>query len=215
MPILPLCPCTAGDRRKFTFYFYAPWLERNIILVITWFGFVKSICILKTGVHLVPIHRFQFTGSGTCAGVQLFSICRFSFSNKECVLAYLWFVSTDFYLQQPKEHVLVYCWPVSKDDYLQQAKEHVLIYSWSLFKMIIYRRQKNMYWCTAGLSPRWLFTGAKEHALVYRWPVSKMIIYSRQRKTYCFKVVSTCRFLFAGKGTHTGVQQVSILRFLY
>jgi len=204
----------AGDRRIFTFYFYAPWLERNVILVITWFGFVKSICILKTGVHLIPIHRFQFTGSGACAGVQLFSICRFSFSNKECVLAYLWFVSTDFYFQQPKEHVLVYSWPLSK--------------------MIIYSRQKNMYWCTAGLSPRWLFTGgkrtytgvqlaslqddylqeAKEYALVYSWSVSKLIIYSRQRKTYCFKVVSTCRFLFAGKGTHTGVQQVSILRFL-
>lgn len=141
MPILPLCPCMAGDRRKCTFYFYAPWLERNIILVITWFGFVKSICILKTGVHLVPIHRFQFTGSGMCADVQLFSIRRFSFSDKECVLAYLWFVSTDFYLQQPKEHLLV-C-------------------SWSLSKMIIYRRQKNMYWCATGLSPRWLFTGGK------------------------------------------------------
>ena len=160
MPLLPLCPCMAGYRRKFTFYFYAPWLERNIILVIIWFGFVKSICIRKTGVHLLSIHGFKFTGSGTCAGVQLFSIHRFSFSEKECVLAYLWFVSTDFYLQQPKEHVLVYSWPLSK----------MFIYSWQknmywctagLSKMFIYSWQKNMYWCTAGLSLRWLFTAGK------------------------------------------------------
>ena len=87
-------------------------LERNINLVIIWFGFVKSICLLKTAVHLISFHRFWFTGSGTCAGVQLFSILRFSFAEKECVLAYLWFVSTDFYLQQAKEHVLVYSWSV-------------------------------------------------------------------------------------------------------
>jgi len=41
-----------------------------------------------------------------------------------------------------------------QDDYLQEAKEHVLVCNWPLSKVIIYRRQKNIYWCTAGLFPR-------------------------------------------------------------
>jgi len=82
-------------------------------------------------------------------------------------------------------------------------------------QIFVCSRQKNMYWCTAGLSLQDVYwQQAKEHVLVYSWPLSKMFIYSSQRKTYCFKVVSICRFLFAGKGTRTGVQQVSILKLL-
>ena len=183
----------AGYRMKFTFYFYAPWLERNINLVIIWFGFVKSIQVLK----LIYISSI-FT--------------HFYLQTVKLVLVYYSSPSIDFHMQKKNvywhiyglcpqificrlRYSLFYKWSLSTDFYLQQTKEHVLVYSWSLFKMIICTRPRDMCWSTAGLPLRCLFAADKgAHTDL--------------------QVVSICRFLFAGKGTHTGVQQVSIHRFL-
>jgi hypothetical protein len=125
--------------------------------------FCKKYSGTKADLHLFYIHTFLFTDCETCTGVLLFSIHRFSYAEKECVLAYLWFVSTDFYLQAKIQSVLQmisfyrFLFTADKgtrtgvqlvslqDDYLHQAKGHVLEYSWSPSKMFICSRQRSTY----------------------------------------------------------------------
>jgi hypothetical protein len=138
------------------------------------FGFVKHIHVLKTGVHLVCFHRFLFTGSGTFAGVQLFSVLRFSFAEKN-VYWRIYYLCPQMFICSRQRNMYWCTSGLPQRCLFVEKKEHVLLHRAGHSPRCLFAADKGKHTVLKVVSICiyiFFFLQAKEHILVYNRSLS-------------------------------------------